>query len=123
MVEPVRKPDSNRGGTPASHRAGVLEWLHPMRASRYLLSESSNPWMHGVAALAGLIERHRQPLPEDDANLRREREAIGTVSNAIEDGRKQCDSAEEQVFQALYDIPSFARPAAPPAAEEHEHGR
>lgn len=117
MVSPFVRMASN------PWTAATLEWLHPMRTSRYLLSESFNPWMHGVAALARLIEQRRQPLPEDDANLRREREAIGLVSDAIEDGRKQRDSVEERVFQALYDIPSLARPAAPPAAEEHEHGR
>lgn len=95
--------------------ATALEWLHPMRTSRYLLSESFSPWMHGVAALARLIEPRRQPLPEGDADLRREREAIGRVSESIEDGRKQRDAAEEQIFRMLYDGAESARPAVLPA--------
>ncbi len=81
--------------------ATALEWLHPMRTSRYLLSESFSPWMHGVAALARLIEPRRQPLPEGDADLCREREAIERASESIEDGRKQRDAAEEQIFRML----------------------
>jgi hypothetical protein len=100
--------------------AAALEWLHPMRTSRYLLSESFSPWMHGVAALARLIEPRRQPLPEGDADLRREREAIGRVSESIEDGRKQRDAAEEQMFRMLYDGP---KSAAPPATELHRNGQ
>lgn len=103
--------------------ANALEWLHPMRASRYLLSESFSPWMHGVAALARLIEQRRQPLPDSDANLRRERDAIERVSEAIEEGRKRRDTMEEQVFRLLYDVPASARPAAPAAAEKAEHAR
>ncbi|MDF2119260.1 hypothetical protein PY365_27215 [Roseiarcaceae bacterium H3SJ34-1] len=72
-----------------------------MRTSRYLLSESFSPWMHGVAALARLIEPRRQPLPEGDADLCREREAIERASESIEDGRKQRDAAEEQIFRML----------------------
>ncbi len=93
--------------------ASALEWLHPMRTSRYLLSESFSPWMHGVAALARAIEQRRRPLAEDDANLVREREAIGRVSAAIEEARNQRDAAEEQIFRLLYDLHASARPAAP----------
>src|SRR3546814_12290903 len=28
--------------------AEMLKWLHPMRTSRYLLSEAFNPWMRGI---------------------------------------------------------------------------
>lgn len=109
MVSPFVRGASN------PWTAATLEWLHPMRTSRYLLSESFSPWMHGVAALARLIEQRRQPLPEDDGNLRREREAIDRVSEAIENGRRQRDTVEERVFQALYDRPASARPSTPPA--------
>jgi len=37
------------------------------------------------------------------------------ISEAIKNGRKQRDTAEERVFQTLYDLPASARPAAPPA--------
>jgi hypothetical protein len=97
--------------------AAALEWLHPMRTSRYLLSESFSPWMHGVAALARLIEPRRQPLPEADANLGREREAIGRVSEVIQEVRKQRDALEEQIFQKLYNVPVAALAAAPAVDE------
>ena len=109
MVSPFVRGASN------PWTAATLEWLHPMRTSRYLLSESFSPWMHGVAALARLIEQRRQPLSEDDGNLRREREAIDRVSEAIENGRRQRDTVEERVFRALYDRPASARPSTPPA--------
>lgn len=117
MISPFVRMASN------ALTAAALEWLHPMRTSRYLLSESFSPWMHGVAALARVIEPHRQQLPEDDANLRREREAIGRISEAIEKGRKQRDAAEEQIFRMVYNVPVSARVAVPAAAEEHDHGR
>lgn len=117
MISPFMRMASN------PWTAAALEWLHPMRTSRYLLSESFSPWMHGVAALARLIEPRRQPLPDGDADLRRERDAIGRVFESIEGRRKQRDAVEEQIFRMLYDGPKSARSAAPPAAEVHRNGR
>ena len=82
--------------------AAMLEWLHPMRTSRYLFSETFSPWMRGVAELARIIEKRRTPLPADDAFVGRERSAIEQVSKAIEETRKRRDAAEEQTFALLY---------------------
>lgn len=82
--------------------AALLEWLHPMRTSRYLFSESFSPWMRAVAKMARIIRQRRTPLPADDSFMVRERGAIGQVAKAIEEIRIQRDAAEEQIFALLY---------------------
>ena len=82
----------------------LLEWLHPMRTGRYLFSETFSPWMRGVGELARMIERHRIPLPQDNASLVRERSSIEQIATGIEEGRKRRDAAEEQIFARLYGV-------------------
>jgi hypothetical protein len=82
--------------------AALLEWLHPMRTSRYLFSERFSPWMRGIAELARIIEQHRSPLPADNAFLVRERSVSGEIFKAVEDLRKRRDAAEEQLFALVY---------------------
>ncbi len=82
--------------------ASALEWLHPMRTSRYLLSEAFSPWMHAIAALAPLIRKARTPLPADHPFVAQEQAAIAQVSRAIEDGRKHRDDAMEKWFTLVF---------------------
>ena len=82
--------------------AEMGKWLHPMRTSRYLLAESFNPWMRGVAILADAVRQGRQPLPEDDPLLARERALLAAVSEAIEDARVRRDAFLERAFSAGY---------------------
>jgi hypothetical protein len=82
--------------------AAMLEWLHPMRTSRYLFSETFSPWMRSVAQFARIIEQRRTPLPADDAFIVRERSVIEQVFKALEDVRQQRDAAEEQIFAQVY---------------------
>jgi hypothetical protein len=82
--------------------AALLEWLHPMRTSRYLLSDEFNPWMRAVAGFARLVEGRRAPLPPGNAFLARERELNDQVFKGIEQGRKQRDALEERVFTSTY---------------------
>ncbi len=82
--------------------AELLKWLHPMRASRYLLSETFNPWMQGVAWLAGIVERERRPLAQGDPMLEAEQLAIDGLTAWAEYGRKQRDAGYERLFQLLY---------------------
>ena len=82
--------------------AALLEWLHPMRTSRYLLSDEFNPWMRAVAGFARLVEGRRAPLPPGNAFLARERELNDQVFKGIEQGRKQRDALEERVFTLTY---------------------
>jgi len=86
--------------------AAMLKWLHPMRASRYLLSEAFSPWMRGVAMLADAVAKGRQPLPREQPLIQREREAIGEVTEALASARKARDAAYEQTFSLLYANPS-----------------
>lgn len=82
--------------------AAMLEWLHPMRTSRYLFSEAFSPWMRGVAQLARFIEKNRAPLPAGNPWLDREREAIGQVTEAIEKIRIRRDAGQEAIFSGMY---------------------
>jgi hypothetical protein len=82
--------------------AAQMEWLHPMRTSRYLLSETFSPWMRFVAALARTIEQQRAPLAPDNSFIASEHNASAQVFKAIEEMRKRRDVAEEQMFALLY---------------------
>ena len=82
--------------------AEVLKWLHPMRTSRYLLSESFNPWMRVVAALARVVANGRTALPHDHPLLKQEREAIEYISRLVERATESRDALEEQLFGLLY---------------------
>jgi hypothetical protein len=82
--------------------ADMLKWLHPMRTSRYLLSEAFNPWMRGVAALAEALAKGRRPLPEDQPWIERERAVISGITRGLESARRARDAAYEQAFSLLY---------------------
>jgi hypothetical protein len=84
--------------------AAVLEWLHPMRISRYLFSETFSPWMSTIADLAHVIETHRTPPSSDDPYVVRERAAVDDVTKLIEDIRKRRDLAEERAFALVYGV-------------------
>jgi len=83
--------------------AELLKWLHPMRTSRYLLSEAFNPWMRGVAMLAGAVAKNRHSLANNHPLIEREREATADVTEVWAAVRKVRDAAYEQVFSALFD--------------------
>lgn len=82
--------------------AEMSKWLHPMRTSRYLFAASFNPWMHGVALLADPVRQRRQPLPDGDPLLTRERAFFAAVTEAIEDARVRRDALLERAFSASY---------------------
>jgi hypothetical protein len=82
--------------------ADALKWLHPMRSSRYLLSETFNPWMLGVAAMAKVVSKNRTSIPQDNPHLKQERETIERISSVIEQATEYRDAAEEQAFNLLY---------------------
>jgi hypothetical protein len=82
--------------------ADALKWLHPMRTSRYLFSESFNPWVRGIAALAEVVARNRKPLPQDHPLLEQELNAMKRVSDGIEQATGNRDAAEEQAFALMY---------------------
>jgi hypothetical protein len=82
--------------------AELMKWMHPMRTSRYLLSEAFNPWMRGVAIVADAISGNRVPLPKDHPLVEKERDLSGQISRAIENARKVRDSTYEHIFSLLY---------------------
>lgn len=82
--------------------AATLKWLHPMRTSRYLLSEKFSPWMHCVAALAPYIRAHRVDVPVDGSPRVLEREASATITKSIATLREMRDDLEEATFVRLY---------------------
>jgi hypothetical protein len=86
--------------------AEIFKWLHPMRASRYLLSETINPRMCGVAALAGMIAKDRRPLPSDHPFLDAELRLINQLSDSLESPRQKRDEVFERTFELLYANPS-----------------
>ncbi len=82
--------------------AEALKWLHPMRMSRYLLSESFNPWMRGVALLAEVIAKCRRPLPDNHPLLQMEQRTFDQIGDYIEQARTGRDASFEQAFKLLY---------------------
>ncbi len=85
--------------------ASALEWLHPMRTSRYLLSASFLPALHAVSALARIVERDRHAVPPDNLLRAAERRLSDGVSEALSQARSARDSGFEQLFSALYEGP------------------
>ncbi|WP_235907608.1 DUF3141 domain-containing protein [Siccirubricoccus phaeus] len=84
---------------------GLLRWLHPMRTSRYLLSEEFQPWMRLVAAAAAQVEANRHRTRPDNPLLSQERAIVGVVSQAVEAARAFRDAAAERGFSTLYSGP------------------
>lgn len=82
--------------------AEALKWLHPMRSSRYLMSEAFSPWMRGVAMLAESIDGSRKPLASDQPLLMHERDAIAEVTQALQRLRESRDAAYEGAFSLLF---------------------
>lgn len=87
--------------------ADMLKWLHPMRSSRYMFSESLNPWMRGVATAAESLAARRQPLGQDNPLIEKEREAIGNVTQSLERIREARDAGYEKAFNLLYRQPEM----------------
>jgi hypothetical protein len=83
--------------------AEILKWLHPMRTSRYLLSEAFNPWMRGIAIIADVIAKNRHPIPKDQPLLERERKLEGDITDVLATVRKARDAVYEQAFTALFE--------------------
>ena len=82
--------------------AEAMKWLHPMRTSRYLLSEAFSPWMRCIAALADNLVQHRKPLPKTHRFVVQERQVSDGISRFLEDGRRYRDAMQEQIFSVLY---------------------
>jgi pimeloyl-ACP methyl ester carboxylesterase len=82
--------------------AAMLKWLHPMRTSRYLLSEKFLPMMHLVAAAAEQVRKNRVNVPDENPLRTMERTFSGHVTKAIEMLRQSRDRFEEDTFRRIY---------------------
>jgi hypothetical protein len=111
--------------TPLS--AQWLEWLHPMRLSRYVFATEFNPWLRAIAPIAATVARERHAVLDTDPFKAREIEAFGAVHDLITRTRELRDQAYEFWFEALYGQGTAAEPAPvssiSPAASEPTCGR
>ncbi len=109
-----------------SWSAEALKWMHPMRSSRYLLSDALNPWMSGVKMLAESVARNRHRLPGEHPMIKREHEAIEQVTKFLEQLRVLRDAGYEQMFSLLFRQPesltSLARKFGHELGGGHEAG-
>lgn len=85
--------------------AEMLKWLHPMRFSRYMLSEQFNPWMAGIATMAGMINASRTPLPSDNPFLEAEERTSEEIGHGLEQLRERRDDVYEGLFELIYNNP------------------
>jgi len=88
--------------------AAMLEWLHPMRTSRYLFSEAFNPGMRELATLAAFIRRERHPVGAENPVKAIETQVLSRIGEAIEAGRKLRDTLYERIFEQAYGAASVA---------------
>ena len=79
-----------------------MQWLHPMRTSRYLFSEAFLPWMGPFGVLAGAVSRSRKALSDDNPLIAQERQLIFQISAFWESARKIRDAAQERTFTTMY---------------------
>lgn len=109
--------------TPLS--AAVIEWLHPMRMSRYAFGTVFGPWQQAMTGLARFIEEDRHSVPEDNLFKMQERATFGATREFIELARRGRDAGFERLFQSLYGSGHVAKSAVEAPTEHplrNEHG-
>lgn len=80
----------------------AAQWLHPMRTSRYMFSDSFAPWMTAFSTLADIISNDRQPLSDDHPLITQERQLVAEISSSWETLQRVRDAAEERAFASIY---------------------
>ncbi|MBY0560096.1 MAG: DUF3141 domain-containing protein [Hyphomicrobium sp.] len=80
----------------------AAQWLHPMRTSRYMFSDSFAPWMAAFSTLADIISNDRKPLSDDHPLIAQERQLIAQTSSSWETLQRVRDAAEERAFASIY---------------------
>jgi hypothetical protein len=93
--------------------AQALEWLHPMRFSRYVFATPFNPWQSLVAQAASSVARDRHAVPDDNPLKAVEVRSFVAIGKAIEAWRRLRDAGYEQAFNFLYSSPGDSVPLAP----------
>ena len=79
-----------------------LEWLHPMRVSRYAFASDFNPWLRAFAPIADSIARDRHAVPDTNSLKIHEIAAFDAVRHVIARTRELRDQGYEFWFEALY---------------------
>jgi len=79
-----------------------LEWMHPMRLSRYVFASDFNPWLRAWAEIAESILHDRHVVPNSNPLRVREVEASDAVRELITRVRELRDQGYEAWFEVLY---------------------
>jgi hypothetical protein len=86
--------------------AALIEWLHPMRTTRYMLSAAFCPPMSVVAAAARAVGVDRHPASPDNPFRSAEQSYLALVSDALTQARRARDTGYEQLFSLFYQGPT-----------------
>ena len=100
--------------TPLS--AQWLEWLHPMRVSRYAFATDFNPWLRFLPPIAASVQRDRHAASEENPLKLHEIETFEAVGEFIEHLRKLRDQSYEFWFEVLYGAADAATSRTTPPA-------
>ncbi len=104
-----------------------LEWLHPMRVSRYAFATDLNPWLRAFAPIAASIARDRHAVPDTNSLKAREMENFDAVGDLITRAREWRDQGYEFWFDALYGrglaADAAAADPASPSISQPAYGR
>jgi len=104
-----------------------LEWLHPMRVSRYAFATDLNPWLRAFAPIAASIARDRHAVPDTNSLKAREMENFDAVGDLITRAREWRDQGYEFWFEALYGrglaADAAAADPASPSISQPAYGR
>lgn len=82
--------------------AQIFKWLHPIRASRVMFSESLNPSMLPLQAAAQAVRTTRAAAGDDNPYVKIEAAASALIAGALESYRQIRDAACESMFNAMY---------------------
>jgi hypothetical protein len=94
----------------------VVEWLHPMRVSRYAFGSDFNPWLRAWAPIAVSVLRDRHAVPDSNPLKVREFETTGAVHDLITRARELRDQGYEAWFEVLYGRAVAAEPGTSQSA-------
>jgi hypothetical protein len=88
-----------------------LEWMHPMRVSRYAFASDFNPWLCAWAPIAESIIHDRHAAPDSNPLRVREVEASDAMRDLITGVRELRDQGYEACFEVLYGRADNTEPA------------
>lgn len=82
--------------------ASILEWMHPMRVSRYMFGGGFNPAASTLRELASMVAADRQPLGEDNPFKAAERLWFSQVTDGFAALRGLRDACAERLFELAF---------------------